>query len=355
MKFFFLSIHNLPSGGTKVLNQMVNLCREKGFQSYLVTKVNQQHQASFLTQSAPVIGLSQFKQRCKKNDFIINCWQHKDLHQAVASVRARIKVFWHHGVAIPVYPNFNGEKIYQSKIYDQFWNVSQACADFIKKKYNLKKVSLVYPFFDDKTLLSFKKKSGKFKRKGILCLRRRGSEVLPNIINLFPKQKITALNSPFTDKELYEQLVKHEFFISYDNGLNGKILIKNKYQRFLYKLARIKQNLSKQYVLKRKEIYSNKWIKPKENLLGFPMTACEAAWLGTTVIGFAMGGGLEWMAKDNMYLAKDGDIDSLLDKIRQAVDDSQENLNYKRKKAFKAVSKFNKNKTWDQITKLLGI
>ena len=37
MKFFFLSAHNKPSGGTKVINQIVNLCREKGYKSYLVT------------------------------------------------------------------------------------------------------------------------------------------------------------------------------------------------------------------------------------------------------------------------------------------------------------------------------
>lgn len=351
MRFFFLSAHNKPSGGTKVLNQMVNLCLEKGYKSYLVIVEDKVYQAEFIKEPCSVINLTDFKRKCQKDDIVINCWQHKLSHQAVCESKSKAKIFWQHGASIPVYKDFNGEEVFKSKIYSQHWNVSEICADYIKKKYNIKKINIVHPFFDDNTLLKYLNKSKKIdNRTGILCLRRRGQEALTDIINLISDQKITILNKSFTDEQLYNELIKHKFFISYDNGVRGKILIKSKLKRFIFNISRYKNKL-----IKKHGFYSQEWIVPKGNLLGFPVTACEAAWLGANVIGFAMGGGLEWMSNDNMYLAKDGDVNSLLEKIKEAIEDDENNQEIKRKNAFKAVSIFNKENTWKQITDLLNI
>jgi len=343
MKFFFLSAHNKPSGGTKVINQIVNLCREKGYKSYLVTIEDKPKKADFLNNPCGVFSLKDFKNQCKKEDIVIDCWQHKLSYQAVRDCISKTKIFWQHGTLIPVYPNFNGEEIFKPGIYSQYWNASQKCANFIKNKYNFIKISVIHPFFDDEILLKYTNYTNK--RDGMLLVRRRGQEVIPSIINSFPEQKITILNTPFTDKQLYQELIRHKYFVTCDNGLHGKLLIKNKYERFFRKAYSLKNNFLK----------SKKWIKHKTNYLGFPMTACEAAWLNTTVIGFAMGGGLEWMNNDNMYLAKDSDINSLLAKIKEATEDSEKNLEIKRKNAFEAVSRFNKKNTWNQLTRLLNL
>ena len=345
MTIYFFSIHNKPSGGTKVLNQMVNLCIEKGYNSSLVSLTNNTELADFLESPAPVITLNKFKEKCTKNDIVIDCWQHKLAFEAVTNCSSQKKIFWQHGVVIPKYKYFNSNKIYTSKIYNQYWNVSKACAEDIKDTYNIESVEIINPFFDDDNLLKYKDNNKTPQNKeGILCLRRRGQEAINDIINHFPNQKITILNKPFTDQKLYSELKKHKFFISFDNGIYGKPLIANKIKRFYYLLNKTKQ-----------KILSNNWIIPKNNLLGFPMTACESAWLGTTVIGFAMGGGLEWMNNDNMYLAKDGDINSLLEKLGEAVDDSEDNINRKIENAHKDVSKFNKENSWNQLTKSLNI
>ncbi len=343
MKFFFLSVHNRPSGGTKVLNQMVNLCIEKGFESYYVTAENQAQPASFMENPSPAITLDDFVNKCEKNDIVINCWQNKNTHQAVMKCSSQHKIFWQHGVHIPYDKDFDNQKIYDPNTYNQYWNVSQACANFIKKTYKLEKMEIVHPFFDDNTLLQYIDSDSK--RKGILIVRRRGQEAIHDILKKFPKEKLTIMNQTFTDNSLYKELINHKYFISSDAGVNGNILTTNRFEKYSLQLTRLKN-----------KIFGKKnLVKPMPPLLGFPMTACEAAWLGTIVIGFAMGGGLEWMTDENIYLAKDGDINSLLAKTKGAVEDSEKNHNKKRQKAFDAVKKFNKEHTWNQMTKLLNL
>lgn len=360
MKFYFLVPHNKPSGGTKVLNQMVNLCIEKGYKSYLVINEKKAYKASFLKNPCPVMTLDKFKNKCRKEDIIINVWQQKNSHEAVSKCKARIKIFWQHGVSIPVYSDFNGEEVFTSNVYDKYWNVSKACAQYIQKKYYIKNVDIIHPFFDDDTFLKYLKKTNNSKKEGMLLIRKRGQEILPYIIKRFPQQKITILPKIFSDDQLYKELIKHKFFVSTDNGVRGKNLIPTFKRNLIGKLFDfmfsckevVKNRLKKDRNLNPDK---NDWVIPKGNLLGFPMTACEAAWLGTNVIGFAMGGGLEWMSKNNMYLAKDGDADSLLGKIEEAINDSESNLKKKSKRAFKAVNRFTKESTWKQLKNLLGL
>lgn len=360
MTIYFLGAHNKPSGGTKVLNQMVNLCLEKNYQSRLVISEPKPYQASFLNKPAPVIVLEKFRKICQREDIVINCWPEKRSHQIVKNSPVKIKIFWQHGASIPVYSDFNGEEVFASNVYHQHWNVSKICAKYIQKKYNIKKIGIVQPFFDDDSLLKHLKRVGINKREGVLFIRRRGQEILPHIVKRFPHQKITILPRTFTDDQFYKELIKHKFFVSTDNGVRNKTLIptfkRNSIGKLFDFMFSCKEFVKNRLKRDRKlDSFKNKWIVPKKNLLGFPMTACEAAWLGAVVIGFAMGGGREWMNKDNMYLAQDGNADSLLKKIEEAVNDSESNLKKKRKKAFKAVYKFNKERTWKQITNLLKI
>ena len=87
---------------------------------------------------------------------------------------------------------------------------------------------------------------------------------------------------------------------------------------------------------------------------GFPLPPAEAAMCGSIVIGFAMGGGLEWMSSKTCFLAKDRSYISLMKKIKEALSASDEQLDTIRENAFRAVSEFNKEHTWQQIKNFLG-
>jgi glycosyltransferase involved in cell wall biosynthesis len=349
-KIFLLVPHNNPSGGGKVANQIVNLFKEKGYESFLVITENSVTEASFMKNPAPVMTLDNFKNICTAEDVVMTFWQSQIIHEAIKNCPAQKKIFWQHGVIIPKYSNFNGEEIFTSKVYGQIWNVSKACADYIKEKYKIPEIKIIHPFFDDETLSEYAAQKNESKREGILVARRRGQEAIPDIIRLFPEQKITVLPKTFSDSQLYEQLIKHKIFISTDNGVDGVMLIKNK---FIRQLKTLKRAWDK--IFRSSEAYQSGWIKPEKNLLGFPVTAAEAAWLGTVVVAFAMGGGLEWMTPDNCYLAQDNNPDSLFDKIRQAVEDNKENRVKRTILAEKSVEKFNQENTWKQLSENLEL
>jgi len=299
---------------------------------------------------ASVIGLAEFKNTCAAEDIVITFWQQQDIFAAIKNCPAKRKIFWQHGIIIPRYADFNGERYFQSGVFTDFWNVSAACASYIKERYALPEVKIVHPFFDDDTLLEYFAKKEQYQREGILILRRRGQEAIPDIISLFPEQKITILPKTFSDSELYEQLIRNKFFISTDNGIGGKLLIKNKSHRWLKTVKRMARN-----IFKTEKAGQLRWVKPRKNLLGFPVTAAEAAWLGATVIGFAMGGGLEWMSKDNMYLSADENIDSLLEKIKEALSAAPEELAAKTKLASASVQRFSRENTWKQLAENLKL
>jgi hypothetical protein len=352
MKIYFIGAHNQPSGGTKVINQMVNLCLEKSIKSSLVINEKTVYKAKFLASPAPTITIKQLAKICKREDIVINCWQQKISHEVVSNCSAQQKIFWSHGASIPTYPDFNGEEVFKTNVYNQHWNVSKACANYIQRKYHLKKISILHPFFDDETLLKYKKMTNN-DRQGFLITSRRGQDIIPYIIQKFPRQKFTILPNGFTDEQLYQELIKHKFFISLDTGI-GHFRLSDQFQKSF--VENIYFNIDKLKKVFRNQSTNkfNNWIVPDGGLLGFPMTACEAAWLGTIAIGFAMGGGLEWMRNDNMYLAKNKDLDSLINKITEATNNDA-SYNFKRQKAFKSVSKFSKSNCWTRLNKLLKL
>ena len=92
-------------------------------------------------------------------------------------------------------------KIFITKKYGQYWNVSRSCALYIEKKYDIKNVNVVHPFFDDEEMSEFLKKEKEAKKKGVLLLRRRGREIIPDMIKLFPNEKITILNKSLRRRE----------------------------------------------------------------------------------------------------------------------------------------------------------
>jgi hypothetical protein len=357
MTIYFLGPHNKPSGGTKVVNQMVNLCLTHGVKSQLVINEEKAYQAKFLTEPAPVITLDEFSKRCTNKDLVINFWPHKLIQQAVVECPARLKVFWLHGIVIPLYPDFDGRELFWSRKYDQYWDVSHACADYLKQTYNLENVSVLTPFFDDEVMKETIRDHINTKKDGLLLVRRRGQELIPFILKKFSNIKITIMPETFTDKELYLELIKHQWFVSTDNGIGDEKLYPKKYlddpvRKFTNLLYR-RPNLQKKEVVAK--YYKNKWLKQSKNLLGFPVTACEAAWLHTNVIAFPMGGGLEWMNKDTAFVARDNDADSLLEQIHKAINTPKEDLILQSEQAYQKVQQFSKENVWNNFCHQLKI
>jgi hypothetical protein len=280
---------------------------------------------------------------------VVDCWQSKESWSAAQKAVARFKVFWQHGASIPIGGSSVGDVAYKpGSPYTHFWNVSKACANYLSQKYRLnKEIDIVHPFFDSSMMMSFVAQTSSFERKGLLILARRGQKYIPEIISKFcPKNKVTIIYGFFSEREFYEELIRHQFFISIDHGINQPTWL-NKM------IVSSKKIVDKD--LREREKQRNRWLVPTGHLLGFPMSAAEAAWLKTGVIGFAMGGGLEWMDQDNCFLARDRDETSLLNRIDEALNTTSKQLCEKLNRASLSVSKFTKEHTWNQIQQSLRI
>lgn len=342
IKVFLTSAHNKASGGGKVLNQVCNLFREKGYEGYL-TVPGEPVKATWMEEPAPVITLRDMVRMCNKEDIIIDAWQKTEIWEATMSCPAKIKVFWSHGASIPIGRGYVGAKVFAPDSgYTHQWNTSTACQKYIEETYNLEGIEIVNPLFDDDLMKQFLAQKDEYERKGILCLGRRGSSYIPYIISKFcPENKITVIHGSFRLSELYNALLRHRFFISVDAGVAAHGI-------------RRRIILDLKSFLERKTP-RNSWLVPKGHILGFPMTAAEAAWLGTVVIGFPMGGGLEWMKPNNCFMAKDRDLGSLLNAIEKAINCNEDKLKQMAEAAFNAIKRFNKENTWKQMAGSLKI
>src|SRR5690606_1913221 len=108
--------------------------------------------------------------------------------------------------------------------FTHFWNVSKACAEYLERKYDIPKMSIVHPFFDTNSIKKYQIDLSKCKRDGILLLARRGKEYIPTIKNIYKKDiKITILYPPYHEEEFFELLLKHKFFVSVDSGVDNVV------------------------------------------------------------------------------------------------------------------------------------
>jgi len=343
MQVFLSGAHNRPSGGTKVINQTARLFSEKGHRAYVVIP-GEPYRARFISDPAETIGFADMVSRCRREDIIIDGWPLKESWEATKKAKAERKVFWQHGASIPIGWNFVGPKIFApDSIYTHHWNVSGACRDYLQGKYNLSKIDIVHPFFNTPSLNKYASRRHVRARRGILCLGARGSSVLPYILRTFsPRTKITVIYGRYHEEEFFRELLCHKFLVSLDQGIGNP--------PFWFRLKRRALSL-----VSARERYKNFWLVPPGHLLGFPMPPAEAAVLGTVVIGFAMGGGLEWMSEQNCFLAKDRNLKSLLLNIKRALNTSKEELQTIAERGFRATSKFTKAHTWQQICSSLEI
>lgn len=335
---------NKPSGGVKVMNQVAVLFEEHGFGSYVVP-ADGTPQATFLDHPAKTISVEDYAKRVGEDDITIDFWPDKRLAEIAAQKKNKTRIFWQHGASIPIGGTTVGDVVFRpGNPYTQHWNVSRVCADYFQAHYSLL-MPVVHPFFDSAMMREFQERSP-VPREGFLLLARRGQKYIPAIQRLLKGQRLTILQEPYHERELFEALSCHTFFISTDDGIHPPTLIR-KTKKFIRAL------LSREVREKTKR--TNRWIVPEGNLLGFPMPPVEAAWLGCITIGFAMGGGLEWMNKQNCLLASDANGRSMLQKIEQAINMKEDERALMKKQARNDTRLFRQEETWKTLQRLLPL
>lgn len=332
MKIFVRIPHNRPSGGIKVANQLVNLFREKGIDSFIV--VNEEyHMANWMINPAPVITVESLIKACGANDIIIDNWIDQYTVETTKKLNAKTKIYYSQGSTFCKSRNLIGDDhLKMGSIYTHYWTVSTDAKKILESNYpKTGRWHLVHPYFEHDTIAYFRE-NVKQRKNAILCLSRKGKSFILFIrFALKGKIRIDVISKSFTEIEIYRLMAKYNFFLSTAIGISSQ---------YLKNIARVLAGKSTLRI-----------INPSRE--GFPLPPVEAALCGSIVIGFSMGGGLEWMSPSTCFLARDKSYISLLKKIKEAFSASSEHLNTLRENAIKSLYKFNKENTWQQIAVFL--
>jgi len=347
MRFFFTGGGNGPSGGGRVLNEVVQLVISKGYQAWLCLPGEDPRRATFVSNPAPVLSIQAVRKIISEEDVVIFGWHSSEEFELLQETAAT-KIFWQHGNLIPIGQNQVGAKMLDPKLIDQYWNVSKACGNFISQKYSTHEPHIVSPFFRSHESEASAPLPPAL-RDGILFQQRRGFDLYPGLKRIAEKhgERTTLLRWPFHNDQLLEELNRHKFFVSFDRGLRYNPTLGRRRANFL-------KTRSEGGTLKNALTLPAPWVRHKPKMLGFPISAAQAAVQGVIVIGFAMGGGLEWMSSKTAYLARDGSGQDLRQQLKKALSDSESAHETKRHAALEAMKKFDSERTWTQIRSALA-
>lgn len=335
-KVFIQIPSNQPSGGIKVANQLANLFKEHDYRAWVVLPENA-YPADWLINPAPAINSKEMIKICQENDIIIDNWLDKKTIALTKKLKAKIKIFYSQGCTFYKSKTLVGDEHFKKDLgYTHFWTISQDSLNYLSQKYPLiNKWYLVSPFFDFESAAQITAKTRRENK--ILAFRRKGLSYIMLAQLLYGLNVKFEIAHTFTEEEGHKLMASSKFFLSTAVGVN-------------------KQHL--QNTLKCLRYGSNKYnisvIIPDKPREGFPLPPTEAAMCGCIVIGFAMGGGLEWMSNKTCFLAQDRSYSSLILQIKRALSATEKQLNQVKKEAFRAISKFNKENTWKQIEKFLS-
>jgi hypothetical protein len=334
-KVFVKINHNGASGGIKVANQLVNLFRDRGFESYVVLPDKVYH-ADWMIHPAPAINNQRMLDTCRVEDIVIENWYDVESANIIRNLKAKTKVFYCQASTF-----YKGEKLIGDDFlkydrgYTHFFAVSRDTLRYLQENYpGSKRWYLVHPYFE---LEDTARIAGEVKERKncVLCFSRKGKNYIEAARIFYGKKIPFNVVSNFKEEEAYRLFASHKFFLHTAIGVSKKRL-KNVLRYALWGKDRVVSVIS-----------------PSGFREGFPLPAAEAAVCGSIVIGFAMYGGLEWMSESTCFLAKDRSYVSLMKKINEALSASDEHLNRMRENALKAVSVFSRENTWSQIEAFL--
>lgn len=328
----FVSLpHNLPSGGNKVGNQLVNLFRQHGFESYVVLP-REVRSAEWMMEPAPVINLSRFKQLCRRQDILIENWYDRQVVAETMATPASVKIYYPQASVFYKSESLLGDELLRRDFgYTHFWAVSDTSRQVLEHNYpRIQRWHVVNPYFE------FEKSqvvtAGLQRKPEVLAFPRKGRLFIYPMRLRYGHKIRFRLASRFTESEGYGLFASHKCFLATATGVTSQIL------RNALRWLRHGNRKHHLYV-----------VPDRGHREGFPLPPAEAAMCGAIVVGFAMGGGLEWMSPSTCFLAEDRDYLSLSRKLREALDASPETLEEMRNNAFRAVSRFGRENTWRQI------
>ncbi len=335
--------HNKPSGGVKVANQLANLFFAKGWDAYVVV-AREVLKAAWLANPAPVLSVEDMARMCEREDLIIDNWPARRTMALTLKLPAATKIFYCQGCSFPQNVDLLGDYFLRHDLgYTHFWAVSVNTLQYLQKKHPAiprSKWSLVHPYFEHETIQRMR--SVVQPKRQILCLGRKGRAYIRRAQKIFGSQIPFVLwDQPFREEEFYALCSQSLFFLNTAIGIDNYHL-----RRFWRKVTATIQG---------REFDPIHFIIPRGHREGFPLPPAEAALAGAVVIGFAMGGGLEWMNKKTCFLARDRRLVSLLWQIRKALAADEKELEAKRKAACQALLRFTKEHTWKQIKRSLDL
>ncbi len=333
MRVFVRVPNNLPSGGIRVANQLVNLFRENNLESLLVVDV-EPHTADWMTYPAPVISEDDLIESCGTSDIVIDNWIDRKAIETTKRLKANIKIYYSQGSTFLKTDKLVGdEHLRKADVYTHYWAQSRDSRQLLGSKYPAtEKWHLVHPYFEIEIIDSIRKGISE-RDNGVLCLQRKGGKFIRAAKSMYGNRiEFHIVNWKYSESEMYYLMAKYKYFLSTGVGVSPEYF-KNKVKP----------------LLKGKKPFSV--INPYKE--GFPLPPAEAALCGSIVIGFAMGGGLEWMSSDTLYLAKDRSKTSLLAKLKEAIYATDDELEGIRDNAWNALKGFNNDHTWRQIEAFL--
>lgn len=360
----FINVGSNNAGGAKNANHMANLFREKGFESYVVLP-QETYKAQWMIKPAPVINIGEMKRICEKEDLIIDRRGHADVISTLRRLEARAKVFYTGGATFLRSTELLGDlPLRRGKElgYTHFWGVSDDSINYMRKAYpTVKKWHKVSPLFDFE--LSKNVMEGVKRRRQILCLTRKGERYVRTVQLFFHKKiRFKIIDRNYTEKAFYEWLASSLFFLHTATGVDTHLewLLNALSHHFANAVFNGEPISTAQYLLKRtrEPVFrplTTQVIHPIDRRReGFPLPAAEAAMCGAVVVGFAMGGGLEWMDETNCFLAEDLSYVGLVDAVKRALCASPRQLDIMRSRAYQSIGKFGKEHTWRQLQRFLN-
>ena len=332
---------NQPSGGVKVANQLVNLFREHNFESYIVLP-QEDYQAHWLIHPAPTINIARMKELCGYEDIVIDNWPDKDTMKEARELKATTKIVYCQGCTFLKSNTLVGDAFLTTDFgYTDIWVVSTDSLNYLKRTYpRIRNWHLIHPYFD---LESIHNIAADIQRENkVLCLTRKGrSYIHLTQLMLSPRIPFDVVHRQFTEKEFYAMCASSKFFLNTAIGIDDYHSFKNLVKVFLNMIHRKKRHTFL------------KPLVPPGHKEGFPLPPAEAAIAGSIVIGFAMGGGLEWMNPSTCFLAEDRSYSSLVQSFSEALSASDTQLATMRQAAIASIGKFDKEHTWRQIETFL--
>ncbi len=335
MKVFIQFPHNLPTGGTKVANQIASLFVERGNGAYIVTPIKMA-KVSWMKDTAECISQADMLNMCGADDIVIDNWNDRQSTEAMQRTPAKTKVFYCQDTCFPTGKNTIGHAIWSPQTgYTHYWAVSECTRRMLEKRYSLTNIFVVNPIIPDAAHARFSIPLEE--RNGVLCLARRGPRHIAAIVSDYlEKVDFTIVSErEFNEWDIYDLMGRHKYFL----GATVRPRAAMSIPRYLL------SKLFPKYVGGRTER-----VRRTE---GFGLPPAEAAAAGCIVIGYAMGGGLEWMTKDNVFLARDRSIRSLKEMMGRALKMTDGEAEKMRKKASNAVKRLSKDHTWSQIQNFL--